>query len=106
MAATEALLSGEVVAARRWWLEGLRLARTLPTSPIAGHNLLGSVVMARAFRRPHEAAQLHGSLVAALDALAGDMPTEHRQGYEGQVRKLERDRGSEGFARETAPGQP
>src|SRR3546814_19009004 len=82
MAATEALLSGEVVAARRWWLEGLRLARTLPTSPIAGHNLLGSVVMARAFRRPHEAAQLHGSLVAALDALAGDMPPEHRQGYE------------------------
>src|SRR3546814_10037293 len=60
MAATEALLSGEVVAARRWWLEGLRLARTLPTSPIAGHNLLGSVVMARAYRRPHEAAQLHG----------------------------------------------
>src|SRR3546814_14336314 len=61
--------------------------------------------MARAFRLPHEAAQLHGSLVAALDALAGDMPPEHRQGYEVQVRKLERDPGSEVFARETALGQ-
>src|SRR3546814_19529778 len=60
--------------------------------------------MARAFRRPHEAAQLHGSLVAALDALAGDMPPEHRQGYEVQVRKLERDLGSEVFAREMALG--
>src|SRR3546814_3499253 len=61
--------------------------------------------MARAFRRLHEAAQLHGSLVAALDALAGDMPPEHRQGYEVQVRKLERDLGSEVFARELALGQ-
>src|SRR3546814_17179777 len=61
--------------------------------------------MARAFRLPHEAAQLHGSLVAALDALAGDMPPEHRQGYEVQVRKLERDLGSEVFARELALGQ-
>src|SRR3546814_15256954 len=52
MAATEALLSGEVVAARRWWLEGLRLARTLPPSPLAGPNLLASWGMARAFRRP------------------------------------------------------
>src|SRR3546814_4495286 len=105
MAATEALLSGEVVAARRWWPEGLRLARTLPTSPVAGHNLPASVVMARAFRSPHEAAQLHGRPVAALDALAGDMPPEHRQGYEVQVRKLERDLGSEVFARELALGQ-
>src|SRR3546814_12153618 len=62
--------------------------------------------MARAFRRPHEAAQLHGSLVAALDALAGDMPPAHRQGYEVQVRKLERDLGSEVFARQLALGQP
>src|SRR3546814_3169356 len=61
--------------------------------------------MGRGRSRPHEAAQRTGSLVAALDALAGDMPPEHRQGYEVQVRKLERDLGSEVFARETALGQ-
>src|SRR3546814_20318958 len=41
MAPTEALLSGEVVAARRGWLQGRRPAPTLPPSPHAGLHLPG-----------------------------------------------------------------
>src|SRR3546814_20648761 len=46
MAATEAVLSGEVVAARCWWCEGMGRGRTEPHSPLAGHYSLGSAWMA------------------------------------------------------------
>jgi predicted ATPase/DNA-binding NarL/FixJ family response regulator len=105
MIVIDAVLARDEPAALRWTDESLRVAATMPTSPVAGYNLMVAMSVAELCGDDRSAARFYGAVRQAVPALSLSMVPQQVKSHEAAVDRIAASLGADSFEREVSAGE-
>ena len=105
MIVIDAVTARDEPTALRWIEESLRVASTMPTSPVAGYNLMVAMSVAEICGDDLVAARLYGAVREAVPALSLSMVPQQVTAHEATVDRISTRLGAEAFDRAVSVGE-